>query len=131
MVARRFGVGSCRPHLIEVIVSFEEIELSADAVRIIQVPFEVSPRDLIEVGSIADVYHLNLRPANYALRFECFPPYTDGTISKIRLFFVESASSSFCVLRADAELSIPNELRLAASVHLPLVRSARVVGWHC
>jgi Competence protein J (ComJ) len=78
--AWRPGSVSCRTiasagrHRVELLVTSEEAELPADAVRIIQVPFEVSSYRSIEIASIADAFPVELSAGSYALRYECFRP---------------------------------------------------------
>jgi hypothetical protein len=101
-------------HLVEVIVTAKNIDLSSEAVRVIQVPFEGPSSGSIEIASIADAFPLDLPFGMYALRFECFR--LDGCLEpRIRLIFFRRADPRFEVLRADADLSITGEFLHTAS----------------
>ena len=101
-------------HLVEVLVTCKDIDLSLGAVRVIQVPFEVPPSCCIEIASIADAFPLELPSGMYALRFECFR--LDGGLEpRIRLVFIRRDDPTFEVLRADADHSLTGELLLTAS----------------
>jgi competence protein J (ComJ) len=101
-------------HLVDVIVTSGDVDLSPEAVRIIQVPFEVPSTGSIDIASIADAYPLNLPSAMYALRFECFRP-EGGLEPKVNLIFIRRDDPKFEVLRADTELSLTGDLLLTAS----------------
>lgn len=101
-------------HVVELVVTSEDVELSPDAVRIIQVPFEVPSSCSIEVASVADAFPLELPSGMYALRFECFGP-SEHSEPRVRLVFVKKDNPTFDVLRADADLSLTGELLLEAS----------------
>lgn len=101
-------------HLVEVIVTAKDIDLSSEAVRVIRVPFEWPSSGSIEIASIADAFPLDLPFGMYALRFECFR--LDGCLEpRIRLIFFKGADPRFEVLRADADLSLTGELLLTSS----------------
>jgi Competence protein J (ComJ) len=99
--------GGC--HHVEVLA--ERAEMSPQAIRAIQVPFEVPANGSIEIASIADSVPVRMPAGTYQLRFECFglaPP-------KVRFVFLRSDSPSFEILRADAELSAIGDLVVTAS----------------
>jgi hypothetical protein len=64
-------------HLVEVVTASEDTQLAADAVRVIQVPFEVPASGNIEVASVVQGVPLSLPAGKYALRFEGFQPKGD------------------------------------------------------
>jgi hypothetical protein len=101
-------------HVVELVVTSEDVESSPDAVRIIQVPFEVPSRRSIEVSSIADAHPLELPSGMYALRYEYLGP-NERTEPRVRLVFIKKDNPTFDVLRADAALSLTGELLLEAS----------------
>ena len=101
-------------YLLELAVHSGDVELSSDAARIIQVPFEVPASGSIEVASITDSMPLELPSGVYALRFECFRQES-GSEPRIKLVFIRSDDPKFEVLRADAALSLTGELLLTAS----------------
>ena len=100
-------------HQVEVVVTSEDVELSPEAARIIQVPFK-STSGTIEIASISDEASVDLPAGMYSLRFECFPAQ-NGQEPKVRLVFRRTESPTFEVLRADPELSLDGELLLTAS----------------
>jgi Competence protein J (ComJ) len=101
-------------HVVELVVSSEDVELSPDAVRIIQVPFEVPSSSSIEVASISDGFPLELQSGMYALRFECFG-LSQHSEPRVRLVFIKKDNPTFDMLRADADLSLAGELLVEAS----------------
>jgi hypothetical protein len=99
---------------VAVLVTSEDVELSPDAVRIIQVPFEVPSNGSIEIASVADAFPLTLPSGVYALRYECF--WSNGGFEPgINLVFIRRADPTFSVLRSDPGLSLSGELLLTAS----------------
>jgi hypothetical protein len=101
-------------HHVGLLITPEEVELPSDAVRIIQVPFEVPSHGSVEVASIPDARPFELRPGSYALRYECFP-LDGGSEPRVNFVFMKRDNPTFSVLRADAELSLSGELLLTAS----------------
>ncbi len=101
-------------HLIEVMVSSVDVELSADAPRIIQTPFCVPPSGAVEIASIADTFPVELPPGMYALRFECFRA-ARGLEPRIRFVLIRTDHPIFEVLRADSEISLSGELLRTAT----------------
>jgi hypothetical protein len=101
-------------YLIQVIVTSDEAPVSADAVRVIEVPFQVSAKGLIEIASIIEAFPIELSAGLYALRFECFSA-DRGSYPTIKLIFIRRANPAFKVVRADAELSIYDEMLCNAS----------------
>jgi hypothetical protein len=94
-------------HVVGIVVG--ESEPLPQAMRIIQVPFEVSSSGSIKVASIADNRLVSIPAGVYQLRFECCPR------EQVRLVFTKSESPSFEIVRADAELSATKNLVLTAS----------------
>jgi hypothetical protein len=92
----------------------KDAELSPDAIRIIQVPFNVPSSGLIEISSISDSSLVELPPGQYQLIYECSAP-EQGIVSRINLKFRMQDSPTFDVLRADDELSLTGELCTRAS----------------
>jgi hypothetical protein len=100
-------------HLVEVAVLSGDVDLSSDAARIIQVPFQIPASGSIEIASIADAIPFELPSGVYQLRFECFQQVNDSE-PRIKLIFFRRDDPAFEVLRADAELSLSGELLLDA-----------------
>jgi hypothetical protein len=99
-------------HVVEVAVTSDEVDLSPDAVRIIQVPFEVAASGSVVVASILGEKRLNVPPGRYALRFE-YVPVKGDLDPRANLIFIRHDDPGFKVLRADDELSVPDELLLS------------------
>jgi hypothetical protein len=100
------------PHSVEVLVTSAEVEVSSDAIRVIQVPFEVPATGAIEVASIADSVPLSIPSQMYALRFECLRPNSE---SDIKFVFTAIPAPKFQVLRSDLPLVATDDLLLIAS----------------
>ena len=102
------------PHDIDVVVSPDGIQPSADAVWIIEVPFKVPTGGAIEVASIADGALVNVPPGVYSLRFESFQPEGE-TASRVKLIFTENNRPKFCVIRSDQAQFLDGDLLTTAS----------------
>lgn len=96
-------------HLVELDVSKQLPEIDSDAIRVIEVPFEVPPDGNIEIASISESVPLSLAVGSYILRCAFYEKNEDGT-SPVRVTFIPSDSPKFEVVRADSELCIPSEL---------------------
>ncbi|MFG1400280.1 competence protein ComJ [Roseixanthobacter pseudopolyaromaticivorans] len=101
-------------HIVTVAVDVIENGQSPDAVRIIEVPFEVPADGTIEIGSISDSYILEIPAGIYKLRFECYEPVSSKA-ARIRFLFVRDTNPKFRIVRADPDLSPENELLLTTS----------------
>lgn len=101
-------------HSMEIIVSNDDPEISADAQRVIEVPFEIPSSGEIEVAGISDNRALSLPPGTYALRFECSSDENTSS-GKIRFIFIKSINPKFRLLRDDSDLSCERELLLTAT----------------
>lgn len=99
------------PHLVTVSVMAAAVDVPADAVRVIQVPFEVPPSGKIEVASVPDSKALQIQPGLYQLRFECL---NGKSVPEINLIFTKEDTPTFAILRSDSELSTVGELLLDA-----------------
>jgi hypothetical protein len=83
--------------------------ISVDAIRVVEVPFDVPHDGAIEVASISDATALTLPSRAYSLRVEFFSQDQDGSI-RVKLFFIRNGSTSFAVLRADKDLILEGDL---------------------
>jgi hypothetical protein len=101
-------------HLVTVRVEVEESDPALDAIRVIDVPFEVPPSGAIEIGSISDSVSLALPSDIYHLRFECYER-TNCANPKVRLVFCSNRNPRFGIVRADSELNPGRDLLLTAS----------------
>lgn len=99
-------------HSLEIAAISNDVEISSDAQRVIEVPFEVPSSGNIEIASISDSRHLILPPGHYALRFECSSH--DGR-NKIKFLFIKNKNVGFHVLRADSDISGISNFLLEAS----------------
>jgi hypothetical protein len=100
-------------HAVEVVVDAGTAEISSQATRVIEVPFEVPDDGSVRIGSIADEVSISIPPGSYALRFECIPSQ-DGSDPAIRLVFTPSKAPRFQIVRADSELRPPDQLVVTA-----------------
>lgn len=101
------------PHEILVIRSDHGVAIDTNAVRVIEVPFDVTSAGL-EVASVADAVKFGLGQGTYSLRFELLPKDAAG-VALVRLVFVVNASPEFRVLLADPELRVPSTLLKVAA----------------
>lgn len=96
-------------HSIEINI-FEHVgPLHFDAVRAIEVPFEVPADGAIEVGSVSDTVALSLRPGPALLRCE-FLEHIVGSGERVRLVFAIRDTGRFALVRADKLISVGSEL---------------------
>jgi hypothetical protein len=101
-------------HIVTVGVGWGSEEPAVDAIRVIDVPFEVPKAGVIEVASISGGVPLRLPAGTYQLRFECFDQGNSST-PRIRLSFWREGKPQFKLVRADSELSPRGDLLLTAS----------------
>lgn len=101
-------------HSVALLVNSHEYLVPSDAVRVIEVPFEVPPSGAIELGSVADSQPLCIRAGLYQLRFECYAP-ANSAVSRVRLLLDENPEPKFRIMRADSALHPGAELLIAAS----------------
>jgi hypothetical protein len=100
-------------HSVEIDVANQVGAVHHDAVRAVEVPFEVPADGAVEVGSIADTVPLSLPAGSFLLRCEFLRPA--GTAGeRVRLTFAKKDAPRFAVVRADPELSIDGELLTTA-----------------
>jgi hypothetical protein len=103
--------GGC--HCVDVELRSENAAPSAEALRIIEVPFEVPPSGAIRIASIADEVSLELPGGSYSLRFECFAVGSDAE-PRIKLVFAPKADPEFRIVLADEEISASGDLLVEA-----------------
>jgi len=96
-------------HLIELEVLKQPKVVSEEAVRVIEVPFEVVGDDTIEIASISESIPLKLSVGLYSLRCELFAKDGDGNFP-VRIIFTHSEFPEFNVVRADNGLAIQGDL---------------------
>lgn len=100
-------------HSIEIDVANHAGAVHPDAVRVIEVPFEIPTDGAVEVGSIAETVPLSLPAGSFLLRCEFLQPA--GTAGgHVRLTFSKKHPPRFAVVRADPELSADGELLTSA-----------------
>lgn len=100
-------------HSIEIKIVEYVGALHGEAVRAIDVPFEVPPDGAIDVGSISNAASVSLRPGPLLLRCE-FLGRTDGSSDRVRLIFATKDTGRVAVVRADKLLSVDGELLMSA-----------------
>lgn len=100
-------------HRVELLAVKQLPELHADAVRVIEVPFEVPEDGDVEIGSISQTVALNLPPGSFLLRCEFLQP-AQGNFDRVRLTFAKEAEPRFAVVRADPALQVPDTLLTTA-----------------
>ncbi|WP_244067537.1 competence protein ComJ [Bradyrhizobium sp. Ce-3] len=101
-------------HAAEIHVVNHAAPVHPDAVRAVEVPFEVPADGAIEVGSISETIPLKLPPGSFLLRCEFFQPSGTNEDERVRLTFAKKDTPRFAVVRADPELSVGNELLTTA-----------------
>lgn len=100
-------------HSVQIDVADHVDSVSANAVRVIEVPFEVPVEGDIEVASIADSIPLSLPSGRYSLRCE-FLGADEGGTQLVRLVFAISDDQRFAIVRADDKLVVEQELLTTA-----------------
>jgi hypothetical protein len=100
-------------HSVQVEIDDHAGTISANAMRVIEVPFEVPADGTIEVASISDSSQLMLPVGTYSLRCEFLGADEEGT-ECVRLVFARSDDQHFAVVRADDELIVEQELLTTA-----------------
>lgn len=101
-------------HLIEIAVVDRLGPLDSEAVRVINVPFEVPLDGAVELGSISETIPVSLPMGLFQLRCEFFKP-NSAVGARVRLTFAQMEKANFEVVRADQELS-PGEVLLTTAL---------------
>lgn len=101
------------PHEIEINVVNHMEALHPDAVRAVEVPFEVPADGKIEVGSITETVDVSVPPGIFLLRCEFLSTSNTG-VERVRLTFADGDAPRFAVVRADPELSLGGPLLTTA-----------------
>jgi len=101
-------------HCVALFANSHDSLAPSDAVRVIEVPFEVPSSGAVELGSIADSRPLHIPAGLYQLRFECYPR-ANSSASRIRFLLDENPEPKFRIVRADSALRPGTELLLTAS----------------
>jgi hypothetical protein len=100
------------PHEVVVVVGDHLGPVSADAVRVIDVPFDVPEDGALEIASIADSVRIAVPGGRYLLRCEFLPLQED--VAPVRLSFASGHAPVFRVVVADAELAPDGDLLTSA-----------------
>lgn len=100
-------------HCIEIDVANHVSDVHPDAVRVVEVPFEVPADGAVEVGSISETVPLTLPAGAFLLRCEFLRPSVDAS-ERVRLTFGKEDEPRFAIVRADSELSISGNLLTTA-----------------
>lgn len=100
-------------HVVDVEVVEYLNAVHPDALRAVEVPFEVPTDGEIEVGSIAETVPLTLPAGSFVLRCEFMQSRCEDS-NRIRLIFAKLEVPRFAVVRADKELKVSGELLTGA-----------------
>lgn len=100
-------------HSIEVIVTDRLGSVDPEALRAIEVPFDVPAEQTIEIGSLIETFPLSLSTGSYLLRCEFLLPDSSEE-GRVRLAFARNERPRFAIVRQDAELSSGRELLTTA-----------------
>ncbi|WP_290903024.1 competence protein ComJ [Aquabacterium sp.] len=96
-------------HVVEVSVVDRMGPIRDDAIRAIEVPFDVPLDGAVDIGSIAETVPVSLPAGAFLLRCEFLhPPGTEG--ERVAMTFAKGEAARFAVRRADAELRVGDEL---------------------
>lgn len=102
------------PHSIEVDLVEKLSKVDRDAVRTIEVPFEVPPGAQVEVGSISETVPISLPTGLFHLRCE-FLQSASPQVERVRLTFSKSDVPHFAVTRVDSNLRVGHDLLTSAA----------------
>lgn len=102
-------LGESGLHHVELVLTQKPIPVLDEAIRVIEVPFDVPEDGDIEIASIADAVPVSLPSGRYSVRCELLPPRNDGA-SQARIVFSENRMADFKVVRADGELALGDGL---------------------
>ena len=100
-------------HSVEITVVDQAGAVHPDAVRVVDVPFNVPTDGAIEIGSITETVPLTLPAGLYILRCE-FLQSVGADVERVRLIFANTEVPRFAVVRADSELLIAGDLLTTA-----------------
>lgn len=96
-------------HAVEVNVADRMDPMRDDAIRVVEVPFDVHQDGALEIGSIAETLPVSLPAGTFVLRCEFLqPPSIEG--ERVAMTFARGEAARFAVVRADAELNPGDEL---------------------
>ena len=100
-------------HSIEIEVVDHMGNINEDAVRVIEVPFEVPSDGAVEIGSIIETAPVSLPAGKFLLRCEFLKP-ASHVGERVRLILAKKDFPRFKIVRADAELLSDGELLVVA-----------------
>lgn len=100
-------------HSIEIDVKSHIGPVHDDAIRVVDVPFEVPADGCVEIASIADTASVSLPAGTFQLRCEFMQP-VGAAGERVRLTFVKDANPRFAVVREDSDLSVGRGLLTTA-----------------
>ena len=89
-------------------------EVCENALRVVEVPFEVPEGGEIEIGSITETFPVFIQPGKYRLRCE-FMGFDDVLEAVARLTFAVDDSPTFNIVVADSELKYEGDLLTEAN----------------
>lgn len=100
-------------HLVDIEVVDRLGAVHPDAVRAVEVPFEVPADGAIEIGSIAETVPVMIPTGSFLLRCEFLRSIGDDG-ERVRLTFAKRDAPRFAVVRADPDLTLRGELLTTA-----------------
>ncbi len=101
------------PHSIDIDVVEHAGQIHPDAVRVVEVPFEIPAGCFVDIGSIAETMPLSLPTGSFLLRCE-FLRVSDALGNHVRLTFANKDTPRFAIIRADSELTADGDLLTTA-----------------
>jgi hypothetical protein len=101
------------PHVVDIEVVDRLGAVHPDAMRAIEVPFDVPDDGAIEIGSISETVPVTLPSGSFLLRCE-FLRSTGDDAQRVRLTFAKKDAPRFSVVRADPDLTVHGELLTTA-----------------
>lgn len=87
--------------------------VNPDAIRVMEVPFDIPADGAIEIGGITETVPLKIPAGSFLLRCEFLPTVGDNA-ERVRLTFASKDTPRFAVVRVDPELSPGDQLLVNA-----------------
>ena len=107
------SIAESAQHSIEIDVANHVGATHPEAVRVIEVPFEIPADGAVEVGSIAETVPLSLPAGLFLLRCEFLQP-SGGAGERVRLTFARQDAPHFAIVRADPQICASGEFLTTA-----------------
>lgn len=101
-------------HNVELSVVADNVGLAEEAIRVIEVPFEIPLDGAVNIATITEEHSVSLEPGLYMLRAEFLPRQADSTYT-VRLHFMPGPLRDAKVIKADSALRVPSTLIMTAA----------------